>query len=77
MRECVNARSYFIRSSSVPPMDDKFNIPPIHRAKPAIASTATSTNIADIINMALPNLHVALPFARVADTLDQVDRGGR
>jgi len=61
-------------------MDDKFNIfnvPPIHRANPAIARTMTKTNIADIINMALPNLHVVLPFLRVTDALDQGDLGDK
>lgn len=51
-----------------------FNLP-IHKANPAIASTATNTNIEDIINMALLNLHVALPFTRAIDALDQVDLG--
>jgi len=52
-------------------------IPPIHRANPAIAKTAINTNIADIINMALPNFHVALSFIRAIDTLEHVDLGAR
>jgi hypothetical protein len=56
--------------------NDNFRLPPIHKANPAIASTAISTSIADIINMALPNFHVALLFVRAAETLDQVDRDG-
>lgn len=57
-------------------INSTFNVPPIHRANPAIARTTTKTNIADIINMALPNLHV-LPFLLATDALDQGDLGDK
>jgi len=51
-----------------------FNVPPIHKANPAIARTAINTNKVDRINIALPNFHVVLLFLRV-DILDKVDLG--
>lgn len=38
------------------------SIPPIHNASPAIAKTAINTNIAEIINIALPTFHVVFPL---------------
>jgi hypothetical protein len=56
------------------------NLPPIHKAKPAMASTATNTSIAIIINIALPTFHVEL-LRFVLDvcggTRDHADLGGR